>query len=298
VPDAPPSEGLAVLALGKLGGGELSYASDLDLIFVYDAGDPAWWAGRPVAHEVFTRIAQRTISALATPTREGIAYHIDTRLRPSGNQGPLVSSLEAFAAYHRSGAQLWERQALIKARVVAGPAALAGRLDAIVAACVYGRGLEPAEVAEIARMRQRIAHERGAADDQAVNIKTGRGGIIDVEFLVQMLQLRHGHAHPAIRVRDTASALAALAAAGLLPPADAHALGEGLAFLRALEARLRLDSNQPLEGTSGDPAVLLPLARRLGYGGADAAAALRSDLARHVAAIRAVYDRQFATPAP
>src|SRR5213076_629567 len=222
-----------------------------------------------------------------------------TRLRPSGNQGPLVSSLEAFAAYHRSGARLWERQALIKARVVAGPPALGARLEAIVAEFVYGRGLGPAEVAEIAHMRARLERERGAADGPAVNIKTGRGGLVDVEFLVQMLELRHGHAHPAVRVRDTPGAITALAAAGLLGPGDARALAEGYAFLRALESRLRLEHDQPLEVTAADPAALLALARRLGYRGADgeAVAALRADHARHGDAIRAVYDRHFAAPA-
>src|SRR6266699_3052049 len=145
-----------------------------------------------------TSLAETCLAAaLATPTREGIAYRIDTRLRPSGNQGPLVSSLEAFAAYHRTGARLWERQALIKARVVAGAPALGARLEAIVAEFVYGHGLSPAEVAEIAGVRARIERERGSADGEGVNIKTGRGGLIDVEFLVQMLQLRHGYAHPA-----------------------------------------------------------------------------------------------------
>src|SRR5438093_1124336 len=149
VPDVPESEGLAVLGLGTLGGGELGYASDLDLIFVYDPGDAAWWSGRAVPHEFFTRIAERTISALATPTREGIAYRIDTRLRPSGNQGPLVSALEAFVAYHRSGARLWERQALIKARVVAGAPALGAPRGAIVGEVAYGSGPSPEEVGEV-----------------------------------------------------------------------------------------------------------------------------------------------------
>jgi glutamate-ammonia-ligase adenylyltransferase len=145
-------------------------------------------------------------------------------------------------------------------------------------------------------VRARIERERGAADEQAVNIKTGRGGLVDVEFLVQMLQLRHGQAHPAVRVRDTPGAITALAAAGLLPPADARALADGYAFLRALESRLRLEHNQPLEVTAADPAALRSLARRLGYGGTDAAAvaALRADHARHGEAIRAVYDRHFA----
>src|SRR5207245_4435352 len=149
-------------------GGELVYASDLDLIFVYDPGDAAWWGGHAVPHEFFTRVAQRTISALATPTRERIAYRIDTRLRPSGNQGPLVSSLEAFAAYHRSGARLWERQALIKARVVAGAPALGARLGGIVAGVVYGRGLSPAGGAENAGGGGGLGRGRGAAGEQGV----------------------------------------------------------------------------------------------------------------------------------
>jgi glutamate-ammonia-ligase adenylyltransferase len=299
LPPAPSTEGLVVVGMGKLGSGELTYASDLDLIFVYAPGDPAWWGGRTGPHEIFTRIAQRAISALHTPTREGIAYRIDTRLRPSGNQGPLVSSLEAFAAYHRSSAQVWERQALIKARAVAGPAPLTQRLETIIAGFVYGRGLAPAEVAEIARMRARIERERGGADPERVNIKTGRGGLVDVEFLVQMLQLRHGHEHPAIRARATMPAIAELAAAGLLSAAEARTLAEGHAFLRAVENHLRLERDQPVEVTEGDPAALLALARRLGYGGTDAeaVAALRADHARHGDAIRDLYDRHFGAAA-
>jgi glutamate-ammonia-ligase adenylyltransferase len=289
VPDGAAGAELAVLGMGKLGSEELGYASDLDLVFVYEPGDP-------VSHELFTRIAQRAISALQTSTREGVAYRIDTRLRPSGNQGALVSSLEAFEAYHAAGARLWERQALVKARALVGPPALRARLDAAVTEIVYGRGLTDAEAAEIGDMRARIERERAGAEAGVVHIKTGRGGLVDVEFLVQMLQLRHGHAHPAIRVRATAAALAALAAEGLLAADDARALAEGWVFLRALENRLRLELNQPVEAMEEDPEAQLALARRLGYGGTDAeaVAALRADHARHRDAIRAVYDRHFA----
>jgi glutamate-ammonia-ligase adenylyltransferase len=295
VPAEPATEGLVVLGMGKLGGAELNYASDLDLIFVYDAGPAAWWEGRLAPHELFTRIAQRAISALQTPTREGIAYHIDTRLRPSGNQGPLVSSLGAFAAYHETSARVWERQALIKARALSGPPALRAALEAVMARFVYGRGLQREEVAEIARMRERIERERGGPDAER-HIKTGRGGLVDVEFLVQMLQLRHGAAHPALRVRSTRAALAALAAAGLLPREDADGLVAGWAFLRAVENRIRIERNAPVEALETDPEALVPLARRLGYEGADAEAvgALRADHARHRATIRDVYDRHFA----
>jgi [glutamine synthetase] adenylyltransferase / [glutamine synthetase]-adenylyl-L-tyrosine phosphorylase len=295
LPADGPTDGLVVVGMGKLGSGELNYNSDLDLIFVYDAGDEAWWAGRAVAHEVFTRIAQRVLSGLQTPTREGIAYRIDTRLRPSGNQGPLVSSLEAFTAYHRGSAQLWERQALVKARPLAGSAAVASRFEAVVADFVYGHGLSGAEGGEIARMRERIERERGDGEG-GVNIKTGRGGLIDVEFVVQMLQLRHGRAHARVRARATQAAIAALEAEGLLPAADARALADGYAFLRAVENRLRLERDEPVEAMDADPEALRALARRLGYGGDDATAvaALRADHERHREAIRAVYDRQFA----
>jgi [glutamine synthetase] adenylyltransferase / [glutamine synthetase]-adenylyl-L-tyrosine phosphorylase len=296
LPPDPPTEGLTVLAMGKLGGEELNYHSDLDLIFVYDAGDAAWWRDHVAPHEFFTRVAQRTISILQTPTREGVAYRIDTRLRPSGNQGPLVSSLEAFEAYHRTSAQLWERQALIKARPLRGPASLRARLEAAVGGFVYGRGLEAAEVAEVRRTRERIASERGESDGQHVNIKTDRGGLVDVEFAAQMLQLRHGHAEPRVRCRGTRDALTALAETGLLPGADAHALRQGYDFLRALEGRLRIERDQPVAALDTDPDALLGVARRLGYGGTDdqAVAALRADHERHRAGVRAAYDRVFA----
>ena len=296
VPAEPPTDALVVLGMGKLGGRELNYASDLDLIFIYEADPPEWWDGRLAPHELFTRIAQRAISALQTPTREGIAYRIDTRLRPSGNQGPLVSSLQAFAAYHATSAQVWERQALIKALPIAGPGALRAELERVVESFVYGRGLERAEVEEIARMRDRIERERGGGEDAEVRIKTGRGGLVDVEFLVQMLQLRHGHAHPSIRVRSTRVAIVELERAGLLPADEAAALAAGWAFLRALENRIRLERNAPVEAMEADPEAQLSLARRLGYGGGDAeaVATLRSDHARHRATIREVYDRRFA----
>jgi len=298
VPPAPPTEGLAVLGMGKLGAEELTYHSDLDLIFVYDAGDAAWWTGRPTPHEFFTRIAQRTISALQTPTREGLAYRIDTRLRPSGNQGSLVCSVEAFEAYHRTSAQVWERQALIKARVVAGPPALAARLEEIRTRFVYGRGLDADERLEIARMRERIERERAGRRGELGNIKTGRGGLLDIEFLVQALQLCHGPDHPAVRRRDTRGALAALAAAGILSAAEARALRAGYAFLRAVESRLRLERDQSGEALDAEPGTLVPLARRLGYEGSDgeAVAALLDDHARQRETVRAIYDRRLGTP--
>jgi [glutamine synthetase] adenylyltransferase / [glutamine synthetase]-adenylyl-L-tyrosine phosphorylase len=145
-------------------------------------------------------------------------------------------------------------------------------------------------------MRERIAAERGEPDAQRVNIKTDRGGLVDVEFVVQMLQLRHGGAEPGVRERGTRAALAALETARVLAADDARALGEGYDFLRALEGRLRIERDQPVEALDTNPEALLGVARRLDYEGADAevVATLRADHARHSSAIRAVYDRLFA----
>jgi glutamate-ammonia-ligase adenylyltransferase len=298
LPAGPPTDGLVVVGLGKLGGAELNYHSDLDIIFLYDAGPEAWWAEHSptlTPHEYFSRVAQRTISALQTPTREGVAYKIDTRLRPSGNQGTLVSSLASFEHYHETSAALWERQALAKARVLTGPAPLRARVTAAIEHVVYGRGLTADEVAEMATMRARIADERGVEGD-VVNIKTDWGGLVDVEFAVQMLQLKHGHADPSLREPGTRPALDALIASGIVSKADGARLAAGYAFLRDLEGRLRIERDQPVEAIDTDPGALLGLARRLGYGGDDAAAVarVRAELARHRTAIRDAHARLFA----
>jgi [glutamine synthetase] adenylyltransferase / [glutamine synthetase]-adenylyl-L-tyrosine phosphorylase len=145
-------------------------------------------------------------------------------------------------------------------------------------------------------MRERIASERDEADGQHVNIKTGRGGLVDVEFVVQMLQLQHGYHEPRLRVRSTRRALMALEATRRLAADDARALHEGYDFLRALAGRLRIERDQPVEALDTEPEAMRGVARRLGYKGSDEAvvAALRADHERHRDAIRAAYDRAFA----
>ncbi len=212
--DAPGR--FAVVGMGKLGSRELTYNSDLDLIFIYVAGESA--TGSVSVHEYFTRLAQTMMTVLQAPTREGRVYKIDTRLRPSGTHGPLVSSLESFARYHAESSQLWERQAMIKARAVIGDPALMAEVEGVIERFVYARPLATAEVAEIHRLRMRMEHELAGDERAEFNIKTGRGGLVDIEFLVQMLQLRYGADLPAVRLRATRHALAALAAAGVVPP--------------------------------------------------------------------------------
>lgn len=284
--------GLVVLGLGKLGARELNFNSDLDLIFVYEPGPEA--NGDVVPHEVFTWLAQRLITVLQVPTKEGIVYRIDTRLRPSGHSGPLVSSLAAFRLYHEQSAQVWERQALIKARAVAGDADLGARVEEIVENFVYRASLRPDEVAEIRRLRGRMERELAREGADHVNIKTGRGGLVDIEFLVQMLQLHCGHAHPDLRQRATLCALHALTARGILPPDDAAVLASGYRFLRRLEQSLRLIHDRPVEDLERGDLDLVIVARRLGFSGnGDPGQALWQEYVEQRETIRRTYEKWF-----
>lgn len=278
-----------VLGMGKLGSRELNYNSDLDLIFVYEAGRSR--RATADAQEWFARLAQRLMMVLQTTTREGIAYRIDTRLRPSGNKGPLVTSFDGFRAYHESSAQLWERQALIKARPVAGHPDLAARVASVVDQFVYRVPLYPSEVAEIRRIRQRMEQELARESGERVNIKIGRGGLIDIEFVTQMLQMCYGTRNPEVRCRATLDALRALAGIGALQPDDHALLDDGYRFIRRVENTLRLTHDRPVEGLDRGAADLRVAAKRLGFS-SDVAAFWKAWEARREA-VRGCYDRYF-----
>ena len=288
---------IVIVGMGKLGARELNYNSDLDLIFLYEpeASSPTG-QGRSdlAAQEIFAKLVQRLISVLQVQTREGAVYTIDTRLRPSGRAGSLVSSLAVFTRYHQTQAQLWERQALIKARAVAGDPGLAARVNALFAHAVYGEPIRTADVAEIQRLRGRMESELAGETSERFNIKTGRGGLVDVEFLVQMLQLRYGCRLPALRHRDTLSTLDALRACRVLSREESQVLKRGYQFLRRLENRLRIERDQPVEALERNAEQLTSLARRMGYEGADAGARVLAEYHRQREAIRACYSRLFA----
>jgi len=284
---------LVVVGMGKLGSEELNYNSDLDLIFVYD--EDARAERIPSAHEFFSKLAQRLITVLQVPTREGIVYRIDTRLRPSGRSGPLVSSLDGFRQYHATSAQLWERQALIKARPVAGDDELRVQVAAIITAFVYRAPLTPAEIHEIHRLRTRMERELARESNERINIKTGRGGLADIEFLTQMLQLHYGAREPTVRVRRTLAALQALADIGVIPEDDHVLLAEGYRFLRRVENALRLAHDRPVEDLERRHLDLSVVAKRLGFEGSATGAgdALWREYAVRREAIRACYLRWF-----
>jgi [glutamine synthetase] adenylyltransferase / [glutamine synthetase]-adenylyl-L-tyrosine phosphorylase len=281
---------LCAIAMGRLGAGEMSYNSDLDLIFVYhELGETV--AG---ARETAARVVQKLIAVLEAPTREGIAYKLDLRLRPSGNAGPLVASLAGFREYHQQSSAVWERQALVRARVVAGDAWLGAEVEASRREFVFERGLTPAEVGEIAAMRERMEREIGAETTHRLNLKQGRGGLVDAEFIAQMMVLRHGHAYPALRQHGTVGLIRAIAQAGLMEARDAEDLESDYRFLLRLEDRLRIESDQAAWALPTAHRDLMPLARRMGYTGADAARHLLDELELRRSRVRATFERCFA----
>jgi glutamate-ammonia-ligase adenylyltransferase len=285
----PPDLALACIAMGRLGAAEMAYNSDLDLIFVYEGGEHA----TPGGHELAARLAQKLIAILETRTREGYAYKLDLRLRPSGTQGPLVTSLKGFRDYHRQSSAVWERQALVRARVVAGDDRLGAEIEAARQEFVFGRGLRPDEVEEIRQMRERMEREIGVEDKSRLNLKQGRGGLVDVEFVAQMMALAHGARYPKLRARSTLELIRALRALGLLSRTDAKALEDGYEFLSLLENRLRIESDQAAWALPTRPEALMPVARRMGYRGREAPKALLAEVAARRDAIRRAFDRCF-----
>jgi len=284
---------LAIIGMGKLGGAELNYHSDLDIIFVYDHQGKTNGEKQISNHEYFAKLAQKIISILTLQTREGYVYKIDTRLRPSGNAGPLVTSLDSFLEYHRKEAQIWERQALTKARVVLGNEVLASQLHDIIRHTVYGVSIDEAGRSEIHRLRMRMEHELARETGGSYNIKTGRGGMVDVEFACQYLQMKHGCRYPELRTINTVVALKEIQTLGFISHKDAETLLSGYKFLRRLENRLRIIHDYSSNDLSGSKNYLNKLARRMGYDGSlkNPGTALICDYEQITGIIRDCFDR-------
>jgi [glutamine synthetase] adenylyltransferase / [glutamine synthetase]-adenylyl-L-tyrosine phosphorylase len=286
-----------VLALGKLGGHELSYHSDLDLILVYE-GDgrtaPPQGASRFDRYEqtdnihFYTEFAQRVIKLTSTMGPMGRLYHVDMRLRPTGKSGSLVTPLSEFRRYYEGGgAQLWERQSLTRARVVCGDEEFGQEVMNAVFQAAYGAAWRPEMVDEIRAMRERMEASRSERD-----LKRGFGGIVDVEFIVQMFQLKYGTALSILRNGNTWESLAALLDGGLLTDDEYHVLRSSYDFLRMVESRQRIVQNRALDELPESQEEVEKLARRLGYEShADQGAAgpFLADLEKHTSETRAMF---------
>jgi glutamate-ammonia-ligase adenylyltransferase len=236
-----PGEGMAVVALGKLGGREMTVSSDLDLIMVYDLPDEDVLSGGPKPLDGMTysaRLAQRFLNALTVRTSEGTLYTTDMRLRPSGNKGPIATSLDAFDRYQAQAAWTWEHMALTRARVVTGAPRLQQAIRAVIQRTLTAER-DPAKlILDVADMRDRLAAHHRA--NSPWDVKHRRGGLVDVEFITQYLQLRWAHDHPDILRTNLGQALEQAGALGLLTLADADTLHRAWQLWSSLQQTLRL----------------------------------------------------------
>jgi glutamate-ammonia-ligase adenylyltransferase len=261
-----PSE-FIVLAMGKFGGREINYHSDLDMVFLYESDGATFHARRSrrsgettTNQHFFSELGQRVIKTGSQLGPHGRLYEIDPRLRPTGKSGALATSLAEFRRYFdEGGGQLWERQALCKSRVVYGsPGAAAAAMQA-VADCAY-RPWQPQFADEIRHMRHRM--EQTA---RATNLKRGPGGLVDVEFIAQMLQLKHGREHPEIRTPATLDALAAMEEIGAISREDFDFFSTSYRVLLAMVSRLRLMNTTARHDLPEDAEEQSKLARLLEY---------------------------------
>ncbi len=298
-PRAGAAARYALLALGKFGGRELNYHSDLDLLLVYEGDgrtEPPPGAARFDQFEqtdnfhFFTELARGIIKAMSFPGPRGRLYQVDMRLRPTGRSGSLVLPLDEFVRYFspapEGAAQLWERLALTRARFVAGDPEFGSTVAAAADEAAYGQPWSASRADEVAAMRRRLESSRGARD-----LKRGPGGLMDVELLVQLLKVKFGARRPAVCATNTLDALAELARAGLLGAGEADELRAAYEFLLRVQGRLRIVHNRSLDELPEPPEELEKLARRLGFEGDSGGRRFLAKLRRHTERTRELFAR-------
>jgi glutamate-ammonia-ligase adenylyltransferase len=250
----------AVVAMGKMGGREMNYSSDLDMVFLYE--------GPEDSREFHTRVAQRLITFLTSPTGEGVLYRIDMRLRPSGHSGPLVSTLEAFERYHREDAMVWERQALTKARWVGGNEQFRPAVEEVLRKLVFHRPFTQEHLDEVVRIRGRMEEEIAREGKEPyMDIKAGKGGLVDIEFAVQILQLVHGGEYPGLHTPSTLQALDIAVETGLVEEKQYNTLRRSYLFFREIENRSQIFQDRSDPRIPTDLQEAAAMAKRAGYPG-------------------------------
>lgn len=281
-----------VLGLGRLGAGELTPSSDLDLILLYDRPEDAEPSNGGKALDPVTwhvRFTQRLVAALTVPTRRGTLYQVDMRLRPSGGKSPAATQFAGFEAYHAGEAEIWEEMALTRARVVAGDAELAARAEASIRA-ILTRRRKPAKVAAaVAEMRALIAREKG--EKNPWDLKLALGGLTDLDFLAQFFVLAYSCDHPGLLARDTASIFAAAREAGLLAGADGAALEHAVRLIGDVQLWQRFTVEEAFDPAAVPPRVLNRIATALGRPDTKV---LRAELDEIRTGVRAIFTRVLA----
>ncbi|HCK67921.1 MAG TPA: bifunctional [glutamate--ammonia ligase]-adenylyl-L-tyrosine phosphorylase/[glutamate--ammonia-ligase] adenylyltransferase [Nitrospina sp.] len=277
-----------IIGMGKLGGHELNFGSDLDVLLVYDEGEsdppPEGFSG------YYSALSQMIYKLTSEMTSAGYAYKIDTELRPEGDAGALVLSVQGYEKYFKSRARIWEQQALVRARFVAGNAEVGKKFIEAVHQFVYQAKFKYGSLIEISRLRERMEQELAKESTKGKNVKLGFGGLADIEFAVQIIQLMHGKKFPRLRQTNTLSALKSFVALGLIDQDMAEELQDSYLFLRNLECALRIIRQTPTNTLPKDNKELAPLARLLGYEDAEIqAGSLLIDYDRHTQRVRKHY---------
>ena len=290
-----PGGAFAVIGMGRLGSREMTLASDLDLILIYDALPGSEISDGPHPLPVasyYARLSQRLIGAITAPTAEGSLYAVDMRLRPSGQSGPIATHLNGFARYQREAAWTWEHLALTRGRPVAGDPTLCRRIAETLTAVLCLQRDPQKLVIDVADMRRRIAEEHPRPSPW--DLRNRRGGLIDLEFIVQYLMLRHAASAPQILRHGAGEALQALAKAGVLPPQARHELEEAAALFRNVQAVLSLLGDSPAASADLAATDAATLARCVGAVDSDR---LAFDITEAAERVRGWYDRLIEKPA-
>ncbi|RSS80539.1 bifunctional [glutamine synthetase] adenylyltransferase/[glutamine synthetase]-adenylyl-L-tyrosine phosphorylase [Streptomyces sp. WAC06614] len=282
---------LAVIAMGKCGGNELNYVSDVDVIFVGDAADGT---EEPKALQAATRLASHLMRICSETTVEGSIWPVDANLRPEGRNGPLVRTLPSHLAYYQRWAKTWEFQALLKARAVAGDPELGAQYVDAITPLVWQAAERENFVADVQKMRRRVVDNIPAAQVDR-ELKLGPGGLRDVEFAVQLLQLVHGRSDATLHSGTTLDALHALAAGGYVGRTDAAQLGDAYRFLRAMEHRIQLHRLRRTHLVPEDEADLRRLGRSMGLR-TEPVAELTKAWKRHASVVRRLHEKLFYRP--
>jgi glutamate-ammonia-ligase adenylyltransferase len=285
-----PNTGFGVLAMGKFGGKELNYSSDIDLIFLY--GQEGFLNPRFSYHEFFNRLAEKIVEVFATKGKQ--LFRIDLRLRPEGSSGPLVRSLTSVENYYAGYGETWERMALLKARGICGDEELLYEFEHRLQPFVFPRAVSDDLLTEMAELKLRIERDLVGAEDLHRNVKLGYGGIREIEFTVQTLQLLHGARHAFLQARSTMRALAALAELEMLDHAAVETLRNAYIFLRAVEHRLQIVDERQTHTLPANHDDRFLIAKSLGF---ESVEAFDQKLGEQTAAVRQVFQQLLQTRA-
>ncbi|MCK4965509.1 glutamate-ammonia-ligase adenylyltransferase, partial [bacterium] len=295
---------IVIAGLGKLGGRELNFGSDLDLLFIYeDEGVTSGVSTEDGAlkksipnHLYFQKLYELIYTVASGITEAGYAYKIDLRLRPEGKKGAAVISLKQFKEYLEKRAETWERQALVKARAVGGDEEFGREFMDIVKQFVYASPFDKEDISQIDHVRKRIENELAIENEMKLDFKLGYGGIVDIEFIVQTLQLKYGGDIEELRTPNTQEALIVLKDEKIIEKNKAAMLLDAYLFLRKIESRLRIVHDTPLHSFAVSPDELNTLAVRMGYKIKDstkAGSVLLKEYKKYTKNIRNIYQNIF-----